>query len=140
MLFIVALLCFNIVQPVFALGDIQGFGDYTINEIKIGNTVVGMEIEVNTKDETALTDQSNLADSFTDIFIKYGKTITWATGIATITLVIIWIIQCVKLAFMAPEHWMLRRQTTMSLLWIGIATALMGSTTLILSIFQYALV
>lgn len=134
-IFIVVLVCFSIVQPVFALSDMQGFGNLTITEDHGSITVT-----VKTEDETPITDRTSMKKSFDSIFGKYGKTLAWFTGISTITLVIIWVVTCVRLAFMAGEHWMLRRQLTFSLLWIGIAAALMGSATLILTIFQYVLI
>ena len=131
---LVIVLCLTVGETVFASGidDVLGFGGFLITEDpSTGNLIVAVGGSGNIN-----TDRANYIGLFDQIFAKYGKTITWITGVATITLVAVFIYLCVKSAFVASEHWIIKRQTMMAMLWVGVGTALMGSTTLILIIFQ----
>ena len=118
------------------LNNVKGFGGYQIYEDGNGEIVV----QVGGQGSTAVSDMKYWKSSLDDLFAQYGKTITWVTGVATATLVAVFIWLCVKSAFIASEHWIIKRQTMMAMLWVGIGTAMMGSTTLILIIFQNAFI
>ena len=134
----VLLLTVVFVEPVFATGnfldDVRGFGKYNFSELANGE----IHVDAGLAGSTAKKDMEYWKAKFDKLFIQYGKTITFCTGVATMTLVAVFIWLCVKNAFVASEHWILKRQTMMSMLWVGVGTALMGSTTLILLIFQNA--
>ena len=136
------LLLIMFVEPVYAahnkplnnfLDDVRGFGGYTAQE-KNGE----LYVTAGGGRSNAVDDMNTYKKQFDKLFVQYGRTITWCTGVATITLVAVFIWLCVKNAFVASEHWILKRQTMMAMLWVGVGTALMGSTTLILLIFQNA--
>ena len=133
-IFIVVLFCFLFVDNVFAsdMDNVHGFGGFHIGIDANGD----LTVYLNGQGSTMKTDRNDYKAYFDNLFVQYGKTITWITGVATITLVAVFIFLCVKSAFVASEHWILKRQTMMAMLWVGIGTALMGSTTLILLIFQ----
>ena len=137
---LVVLLCCIFAENVFAtpaIDGVQGFGGFIISE----DPATGdLTVIVSGDGATINTDRTQWIGLFDQLFAKYGKTITWATGVATITLVGVFIWLCVKSAFVASEHWILKRQTMMAMLWVGVGTALMGSTTLILLIFQNAFI
>ena len=72
---------------------------------------------------------------------KYGKYITviaFITAIATITMIGIFIKHVIHFASLGTEHWVVRRNSMIGLLWSAIATMLLGSDTLILAIFYNA--
>lgn len=61
---------------------------------------------------------------------KYKEAITFVGGLATITMVLIFMKHCIKLGVLGTEHWALKRNSIMALLWSGLAAALLGSSTL----------
>lgn len=63
-------------------------------------------------------------------FEKMNNLLTFITGIATITMLGIFIKNIIHFATLGTEHWILKRQAMFGLLWTGIATALLGSATL----------
>lgn len=130
---LIVVMCFMIATPVFA-SNIKGFGDYYVTE-------VNNEIVIYIDESNNITEDQNYWKDKLDLLMEqYGRTITFITGVLTITLVIVFIWLCVKSAFLSSEHWIMKRQTMMHLLWIGIGTAMMGSTTLILILFQNAFI
>ena len=70
----------------------------------------------------------------TDRYNKYITVISFITAIATITMAGIFIKHIIHFASLGTEHWIVRRNAMIGLLWSGIATALLGSATLILAI------
>ena len=129
---LVILFCSLITVPITAASNIHGFGSYYVEENN-GNLVVYID-----EGGTMAGDQAYWQDKLDLLMEQYGRTITFVTGGLTITLVIVFIWLCVKSAFVASEHWILKRQTMIALLWVGIGTGLMGSATLILILFQNA--
>lgn len=68
---------------------------------------------------------------------RYGRYITvlaFITAIAAITMLAIFIKHIIHLAALGTEHWIVRRNAMIGLLWSGIATALLGSATLIMAL------
>lgn len=110
---------------------IKGFGSFTIEKGPNGELIVRVNDGTTMKD-----DQDFWRYSIDIIMIKYGKTLAALSGILTITLVIVFVVLCVKCSFLASEHWILKRQAMMALLWVGIGAALMGSSTLFFVLFQ----
>lgn len=109
---------------------VKGFGHF---QITIENNSIKVRVRQNPSMEK---DQEFWKYSLDVIMIKYGKVITAISGILTITLVIVFIVLCVKCSFLASEHWILKRQAMIALLWVGIGAALMGSSTLFFVLFQ----
>ncbi len=108
----------------------------------IGNFIIewsgsGALIIRNRENVTTGTEQLRLTSRFDPILERYGQTLTWISGIATIILVIVFVVLCVKCAFYSTDHWILKRQVMLGLLWVGIATAIMGSMTAFLVLFQF---
>lgn len=65
---------------------------------------------------------------------KYITVIGFVTAIATITMLGVFIKHVVHFASLGAEHWIVRRNAMIGLLWSGIAFALLGSATLILGL------
>lgn len=113
--------------------NVIGFGNYYIYQDPNNGQII---VKGQTAGSNIKNDRNKYIGQFDMLFARYGKTITWITGVATMTLVAVFVILCVKNAFMASEHWIIKRQTMTSMLWVGVGAALMGSSTLILIIFQ----
>jgi len=71
-------------------------------------------------------------------FKQYSEAITLFGGLATITLVGVFIWHFVKLAGLGTEHWILKRSCMIGMLWSGLAAALLGSGTLTFALFYGA--
>lgn len=69
-----------------------------------------------------------------DKYNKYITVIAFITAIATITMAGIFIKHVIHFASLGTEHWIVRRNAIIGLLWSAIATMLLGSATLILAI------
>lgn len=65
---------------------------------------------------------------------KYRDAIIFISGLATITMVLIFMRHCIKLGVLGTEHWALKRNSIMGLLWSGLAAALLGGMTLFFAI------
>ena len=65
---------------------------------------------------------------------KYITVIAFISAIATITMMGVFIKHIVHFASLGAEHWIVRRNALIGLLWSGIAFTLLGSATLILGI------
>ena len=120
---LIVVMCFMIATPVLA-SNIKGFGDYYVEETPDGEIVVYIDESNNITE-----DQDYWKDKLDLLMEQYGRTITFITGVLTITLVIVFIWLCVKVAFLSSEHWIMKRQAMIALLWVGIGTAMMGSAT-----------
>lgn len=98
----------------------QNNGTLTVKNVE------GVDSSKNTRDyqDTYMTNRYN----------KYITVISFITAIATITMAGIFIKHIIHFASLGTEHWIVRRNAMIGLLWSGIATALLGSTTLILAI------
>lgn len=68
------------------------------------------------------------------ILEKYKEAITFVGGLATITMIVIFMKHCIKLGVLGTEHWALKRNSIMALLWYGLAAALLGGMTLVFAI------
>ena len=95
----------------------------------------GIHMEYNDDSKTEPTTQGA---AWTEVFVKYRVFILGVTGMATLTLVIIWIYLFVRLAGTSGNS-MARRQASSSLLLCGVATALMGSVTFFVHLFLFVL-
>ena len=76
------------------------------------------------------TGKANDLEQVDDKLSTYATSITFVGGIATITMVIIFMKHCIRLGVLGTEHWALKRNSIMALLWTGLAAALLGSATL----------
>ena len=65
---------------------------------------------------------------------NYITVIAFITALATITMAGIFIKHVIHFASLGTEHWIVRRNSMIGLLWSAIATALLGSATLIMAI------
>ena len=65
---------------------------------------------------------------------SYKEFITLVGGVATITMVAIFITHFIKLGTLGTEHWVVKRSVMIGLLWSGLSAALLGSGTLIFAI------
>lgn len=65
---------------------------------------------------------------------NYITVIAFITAIATITMLAIFIKHVIHFAALGTEHWIIRRNAMFGLLWSAIATALLGSATLIMAL------
>ena len=95
----------------------------------------GIHMEYNDDSKAEPTTQGA---AWTEVFVKYRVFILGVTGMATLTLLIIWIYLFVRLAGTSGNP-MARRQVSSSLLLCGVATALMGSVTFFVHLFLFVL-
>lgn len=65
---------------------------------------------------------------------RYITVLAFISGIAAITMLALFIKHVITFASLGTEHWILRRKAMFGLLWSGIATALLGSATLIMGL------
>lgn len=111
----------------------------TINAIDVSNLEIvqnGQTLTV--KEVTAVENLEQTRDAqdkyMVESYAKYIKVITFITAIASITMMGIFIVHVIKFAITGTEHWIIRRTAMMGMLWSGIATALLGSATLIMGL------
>ena len=91
----------------------------------------GSQLRVEGNDKYDIdTGKSNDLKQVDDKLSTYATSITFVGGIATITMVIIFMKHCIRLGVLGTEHWALKRNSIMALLWTGLAAALLGSATL----------
>ena len=65
---------------------------------------------------------------------RYITVLAFISAMAAVTMLAIFIKHIVTFASLGTEHWILRRKAMFGLLWSGIATALLGSATLIMAL------
>lgn len=106
----------------------NAINDATVTENGNSITVTGGEvtdIEENKKDAV---------NKITEKLESYKTTITFIGGIATMTMIVVFIRHFIKLGTLGTEHWALKRNSIMALLWSGLAAALLGASTTIFAI------
>lgn len=102
----------------------------TIEPEMIGNSIL---IKKNSKYDSDKEKNKDLS-KIDKIFEKYKTAITVVGVLATITMVAIFMRHCIKLGVLGTEHWALKRNSIMSLLWSGLAAVLLGGSTLFFAI------
>jgi len=102
----------------------------TIEPEMIGNSIL---IKKNSKYDSDKEKNKDLS-KIDEIFEKYKTAITVVGVLATITMVAIFMRHCIKLGVLGTEHWALKRNSIMSLLWSGLAAVLLGGSTLFFAI------
>ena len=108
--------------------------------LSVVGTVQASAVDWNSGDLTisnngAVVSTSNSTqDTFSKIMDKYKGVITFVGGIATVTMVAIFILNFMKLGSTATNPTE-RQKVLTGLIWSGIAAALLGSVTLIVGIF-----
>lgn len=102
----------------------------TIEPEMIGNSIL---IKKNSKYDSDKEKNKDLS-KIDEIFEKYKTVITVVGVLATITMVAIFMRHCIKLGVLGTEHWALKRNSIMSLLWSGLAAVLLGGSTLFFAI------
>lgn len=65
---------------------------------------------------------------------KFQSSILFVSGLATISMIAIFMKHCIKLGVLGTEHWVLKRNSIMALLWSGLAAALLSGMTLFFAI------
>lgn len=127
----------NILIYIFALCLL--FFPLTIKAIDVSNLEVvqnGQTLTVRQIEAVENLEQTRDAQDqfFVERYGKYITVITFITGIATITMMGIFIMHIVKFAITGTEHWIVRRTAMFGMLWSAVATALLGSATLIMGL------
>lgn len=115
-----------------------------VNAIDVSNiTISNSGGALVVKNVTAGNESSTLTAQNTYLYGDDGNSgkmsnfitlLSFATAIATVTMFGIFIKHVILFAGKGAEHWMLRRNEMFGLLWSGIATALLGSATLIMAL------
>ncbi len=85
-------------------------------------------------DGTVDAEANNATETYGKIMDKYKGAITFVSGIATVSMVAIFIINFMKLGSTATNPTE-RQKVLTGLIWSGIAAALLGSVTLIVGVF-----
>ena len=109
--------------------------DYDNIKVEIGSD---SQIIVKNANGIQSTDTKKQTAAMEKKYNKYFTVIAFITAIATITMIGIFIKHCVKFSALGTEHWMVRRNCMIGMLWSGVATALLGSATFVLAIFYNA--
>ena len=102
----------------------------TIEPEMIGNSIL---IKKNSKYDSDKEKNKDLS-KIDEIFEKYKTAITVVGVLATITMVAIFMRHCIKLGVLGTEHWALKRNSIMSLLWSGLSAVLLGGSTLFFAV------
>jgi len=124
-LFFTCLFIFLLPISVFAIDD-------TNITLSGGGISVGNNFGEN-KDDMGKGKQNDLKEVDNKLG-KYRDAIIFISGLATITMVLIFMRHCIKLGVLGTEHWALKRNSIMGLLWSGLAAALLGGMTLFFAI------
>ena len=121
MLAVFILLLFTTQLNVFAIPDrtVENTGD----KLRITSGKHGSSTKYDMNNEKKETDKMGKQIK------KYQELAAFFGGLATITMVGIFMRHCIKLAVLGTEHWAIKRNSIMSLLWSGLAAALLGSMT-----------
>lgn len=115
------------------------FLPFSVKAIDVSNMEIkqnGNQLEIKQVNSVESLEQTRdyQEDYMTDRYNRYITVITFITAIATITMLGIFIMHIIKFAATGTEHWIIRRNAMFGLLWSGIATALLGSATLIMGL------
>ena len=114
--------------------QIQTFAISDPSDVKTsGNQIVVGENGENTRYDID-KDKDKDIDQFNKKLEDYNAVITFIGGIATMTMVAIFMKHCIKLATLGTEHWALKRNSIVGLMWSGIAAALLGGSTIFFAI------
>lgn len=80
------------------------------------------------------TESTSASDTFNTIYSKYKVILNGVIGLVTISLVLLFVIQCAKLGASADNA--ARRSTSISaLLWIGVSAGLLGAVYTFIGLF-----
>lgn len=104
--------------------------DLAMNYVDTGN---GFEVQYG--QNSAWSDKNNQASAWTKIFTKYKGVIMGISGIATLTMVVLFILNFMKLGQSAGNP-QARSQALTGLLWTGIAAAGAGGVTVFVGVFS----
>ena len=124
-LFFTCLFIFLLPISAFAIDDTNV--TLSGNSITVGNNFGENKEDIDKGKKNDLKEVDNKLE-------KYKEAITFASGLATITMVLIFMRHCIKLGVLGTEHWALKRNSIMGLLWSGLAAALLGGMTLFFAI------
>lgn len=131
LLFLLNLCLFNSNLTVFAAKDSNISHNVDDVEFGIGNNGIEM------KDGTGANKTTKDRDTTWNIFMeKYKVVILGISGGATLTLLLLWIVQFLKLGTLAGNP-MSRQKAITSLFLTGIATGLLGSVSLFVALFYF---
>ena len=119
-----------IILMVFVI-PIQSFA---INDTTVTNDGNALSVTKDNHLQTIDSNQEHDVQEITNLLEKYKVSITFLGGLATMTMVLIFMRHFIKLGVLGTEHWALKRNSIMSLLWSGLAAALLGAATTIFAI------
>lgn len=84
--------------------------------------------------DTGSLGSSDTSGTFTTLYSKYKTILNGVIGLVTITLVLLFVIQCAKLGS-AADNAAKRSNSVGALLWIGVAAGLLGSVYTFIGLF-----
>ena len=124
------IVCFLMICIITILS--MGCFETSVYADKKQNGVNNFKVSMDSKGNVSVSGTSN-KNTWNQIFEKYKKVIVGVTGIATLTLLLVFIISIVNLAANGsnPQK---RSMALTWILWTGIATGLLGSVTIIFGI------
>lgn len=114
-------LCVSTIS-VFAIDDAEIKQDG--NRIRVSN---GGSYKIDSEKEKDVSKINTLLNN-------YKETITFIGGLATMTMIVLFMKHFIKLAVLGTEHWAIKRNSIMALLWSGLAAALLGGATTVFAI------
>ena len=112
-------------------------GSQKVNALKLEdiNITYSSETGITTGDNSAWNQYGNQDDAWTTIFTKYKGVIMGVSGIATLTMVVLFILNFMKLG-QAAGNPQARSQALTGLLWTGLAAAGAGGVTVFVGVFS----
>ena len=98
------------------------------------NILEGIEVDTNGQIQIGTTTTKDAAGAFNTLYDKYKIMLNGVIGLVTITLVLMFVIQCGKLGMSADNA--ARRSTSITaLLWIGVSAGLLGAVYTFIGLF-----
>lgn len=107
---------------------------FAINDATINQTGNAITVENDGSRVNADNNRQQDVKAVTKLLENYKVSITFIGGLATMTMVLIFMKHFIKLGVLGTEHWALKRNSIMALLWSGLAAALLGAATTIFAI------
>lgn len=122
-------------MTVFGVSVMSIFGTAAVaTPVMADNILDGIKVDGNGNLNTGSLGSSDTSDTFNTVYDKYKSILNGVIGLVTITLVLLFVIQCAKLGAAADNA--AKRSTSVSaLLWIGISAGLLGAVYTFIGLF-----
>lgn len=117
------------------VGIMSMFGTALVaTPVAADNILDNISMDSNGNLNTGSLGSSDTSGTFTTLYSKYKTILNGVIGLVTITLVLLFVIQCAKLGASA-DNAAKRSNSVGALLWIGVAAGLLGSVYTFIGLF-----